>query len=87
MIVRKLLLITLLITSFSVGSLFGREGDKPEEFDAKTTILHHVLDTHDWHITDIPTSDGYKPIALHLPWFFYSSQDGFPICGKYRRVG
>lgn len=82
MIVRKLLLITLLITSFSVGSLFGREGDKPEEFDAKTTILHHVLDTHDWHITDIPSGDGYKAIALHLPWFFYSSLDGFQFVGS-----
>lgn len=82
MIVRKLLFLTLLITTFSAGNLFAKEGDEPEKFDAKNTILHHVLDTHDWHITDIPTSDGYKPIALHLPWFFYSSQEGFQFVGS-----
>ncbi|MEM6764516.1 MAG: F0F1 ATP synthase subunit A [Bacteroidota bacterium] len=54
-----------------------------EEFNAKETILHHILDTHDWHITDIPAGKDehghttYKPIALHLPWLFYSSRDGF----------
>ena len=65
-----------------------RAADEPsadhhgEEFDAKSTILHHILDTHDWHITDIPAGKDehghtkYKPIALHLPWLFYSSRDG-----------
>ncbi|MEM6804772.1 MAG: F0F1 ATP synthase subunit A, partial [Bacteroidota bacterium] len=74
---RKLLLITLLLTSFSTINLYSKEGEEHEEFDAQATILHHVLDTHDWHITDIPTSDGYYPIALHLPWFFYDADKGF----------
>ena len=44
------------------------------------TIIHHILDSHDWHLTDWPVTDGqgkttYKPIGLHLPWFFYSSKD------------
>lgn len=54
-----------------------------EGFDASEVILHHVLDNHDWHITDIPAgSDAqghkrYAPIAIHLPWLFYSSRDGW----------
>jgi F-type H+-transporting ATPase subunit a len=62
-----------------------------EAFNASETILHHILDTHDWHITDIPVKgeDGhthYQPIALHLPWFFYSSRDGFVFAGGKKAV-
>jgi F-type H+-transporting ATPase subunit a len=50
--------------------------DHKEEktFNASETILHHILDSHDWHLTDLP---GGTPVALHLPWMFYSSRDGF----------
>ena len=52
-------------------------GEEAKGFNASETILHHVLDSHDWHITDIPSGNGhYTPVALHLPWFFYSSRDG-----------
>jgi F-type H+-transporting ATPase subunit a len=52
-------------------------------FNASEMIMHHVLDNHDWHITDIPSGKDaqghttYTPIALRLPWIFYSSRDGF----------
>jgi F-type H+-transporting ATPase subunit a len=54
-----------------------------EDFNASEVILHHVLDNHDWHITDIPAGTDaqgrkrYAPIAIHLPWFFYSSREGW----------
>lgn len=92
MIVRKLLLITLLLATFSVSNLHAKEGNEPEKFNAKETILHHVLDTHDWHITDIPAGidengkKKYKPIALHLPWFFYSSEKGFQFAGSSKSL-
>jgi F-type H+-transporting ATPase subunit a len=35
-------------------------------------IIHHVMDNHDWHITDI----GETEIALHLPWIVYNSSKG-----------
>ncbi|RMG68400.1 MAG: ATP synthase F0 subunit A [Bacteroidetes bacterium] len=79
MSVPKLLIFILLI--FGSSTAFAQHEE--EKFDAAGTILHHILDTHDWHITDIPTgtdAEGhatYTPIALHLPWFFYSSRDGF----------
>ena len=51
-------------------------GHEEEEFNAGAEIMHHVLDTHDWHLTDWPTSEGLKPIAIHFPWLFYSKKDG-----------
>ncbi|MEO0469905.1 MAG: F0F1 ATP synthase subunit A [Bacteroidota bacterium] len=57
-------------------------GEKPSD-----AIIHHILDSHDWHITDWPVTgdDGhvhYKAIGLHLPWMFYSSKDGFVFSGS-----
>lgn len=53
--------------------------DKEEEgFDIGEMMIHHVVDNHDWHIFDIPKSDKeYIPVAVHLPWFFYDSEEGF----------
>lgn len=45
--------------------------------DVSEVILEHILDSHDWHITDIPTGgDHMTPIVLHLPWLLYDSEDG-----------
>lgn len=78
---KSLLLVVSLLLTCVVWAEDG-EGEKEHKaFNASETILHHILDTHDWHITDIPAKDEhghthYKPIALHLPWFFYSSKSG-----------
>lgn len=83
MIVRKSFILTLLFILLPGFALFADDSNEAEGFNASETILHHVLDTHDWHITDIPAGKDehgktkYKAIALHLPWFFYSSKDGF----------
>lgn len=87
MIVRKSFILTLLCLVSSVF-VFADDGNATEEFDASETILHHVLDTHDWHITDIPSGKDehgkthYIPVALHLPWLFYSSRDGVQFVGS-----
>lgn len=53
-----------------------------EEINVSEVMLEHILDSHDWHITDIPSGtndDGsthYAPIALHLPWIVYDSEAG-----------
>lgn len=40
-------------------------------------IIHHVMDSHDWHFTDFPTGGGeYTPIAISLPWLIYTSETG-----------
>lgn len=53
------------------------ESSTHEDFDAAEVILDHILDSHDWHITDIPAGKDkeghatYTPIAIHLPWLFF----------------
>lgn len=52
------------------------------KFNPSAVIMHHILETHDWHIVDIPAgtdAEGHKqytPVGLHLPWLFFSSTEG-----------
>jgi F-type H+-transporting ATPase subunit a len=50
------------------GTVSGHE----LEDEISDVIIHHVMDTHDWHLADI----GETPIALHLPWILYNSHTG-----------
>ena len=82
MILRKGLI--FIILALLSGSLVMAEGgNEGEEYNASETIVHHVMDSHDWHITDWPDGQGgYNPVALHLPWFFYNSETGFEFFGS-----
>ncbi len=51
------------------GSAQGGYEAGEEEYDPADQILHHILDTHNWEIVG--------PVVIKLPWFFYSSRDGF----------
>ncbi len=59
--------------------------EKASDFSVSELMFHHIKDTHDWHIADIPSGtnpDGttrYIPIAIHLPWILYSSEKGLDI--------
>ncbi len=78
MTIQKPLIISLLYL-LSIGYTYAQEHtqeEKAQAFNPSETIIHHILDTHDWHLTDIPGKDAngqkvYHSIALHLPWFFY----------------
>ena len=48
-------------------------GNEVEEEAVGDLIMHHVMDSHDWHITDI----GETKIELPLPWILYNSVTGF----------
>jgi F-type H+-transporting ATPase subunit a len=80
MSLRNLLIITLLlfggVTAFAQDD-HAHETEAEHEFNASEMILHHILDSHDWHITDLPNG---TPIALHLPWILIS--DGFHFIGS-----
>jgi F-type H+-transporting ATPase subunit a len=53
-------------------------GAPGEKFDVSGTLFHHVLETHNWHIADIPTGGGhYFHLEVPLPWMLYNSKDGF----------
>jgi F-type H+-transporting ATPase subunit a len=54
----------------------GHAAKNPDE-DISKIIIHHLMDSHDWHITDI----GETPIALHLPWILYNSELGLQFYG------
>ena len=70
MILRKGL-IFIILALLSGGLVWAEDEIKKEEYNASETIVHHVMDSHDWHITDWPNGQGgYTPVALHLPWFF-----------------
>ena len=57
----------------------------PKEFDVSEMLMHHIMDAHDWHITDIPIGKDehgkqkFLPISIHLPWMFWTSRDGFVL--------
>lgn len=43
------------------------------EFNPKETIIHHILDAHDWHIMDITHEDGsVHPVSIPLPVILYT---------------
>ncbi len=46
----------------------------------KELLFGHVMDSHEWHITDIPSGDGhYTPVALHLPYIIWNSATGLEV--------
>ncbi len=51
----------------------GADQDSELGFNPSEEIFGHILDSHEWHITDI----GETPIALHLPFILYNSNKGF----------
>ncbi|MFO0486100.1 MAG: F0F1 ATP synthase subunit A [Sphingobacteriia bacterium] len=53
------------------------EMEAGEKFDVSETLMHHVIENHDWHIMDLPGTNGYTEIAVHLPWMLYHSEKGF----------
>ncbi len=87
MIKKVLLLAAACVLSLCIMRATPPEGEEGEKFNASEVILHHILDSHDWHITDIPAGKEngktqYTPIALHLPWILYSSRDGLKFYGS-----
>ena len=80
--IRNLLILSIL--SFSIFSFSQAKTEKSgdDEFNPGEVILHHVLDSHDWEITEYPSTDEnghkvYKWFKISLPWLFYSSKNGF----------
>jgi F-type H+-transporting ATPase subunit a len=55
------------------------EKDTEKEFDAKTFILDHVLDAHEWHIATYTSHGEEKHLTIPLPVILYSKNSGFHI--------
>lgn len=80
----KYFFIFLFAFLFNTYVLEAKE-EKEGGFSVSELMFHHIKDSHDWHIADIPSGknpDGtthYTPIAIHLPWFLYSKEKGLDI--------
>lgn len=88
--------ILLAFSLLSFGSLQADSGHSdcvdPESYKPGEEMMHHVLDTHDWHLFDIPSgtdADGkhcYTPVAWHLPWIVYSAEHGLEFYGNTEKL-
>lgn len=65
----------LLLLAFSGNLLQASGGGKEQE--VADVIIHHIQDSHDWHIADI----GETFIGIHLPWILYNSEEGLQFYG------
>ncbi len=54
-------LITAFCPFFVLGASAGGPGDENEKFQAGDMIMHHILDSHDWHVLD------WKGHAVSIP--------------------
>lgn len=75
--------IFLLFTAIALFNGFLFAEDKEEKFNAGQVVMHHVLESHDWELTEYPVGEGkYGKIAIHLPWILYSAQNGVEFYGS-----
>lgn len=81
---RKLFIILIFI--FGWLCVYGDDHAKDHqtansgEFDVAGTLFHHVLESHNWHLADIPMGDGkYYALSIPLPWIVYNPQTGLEI--------
>ncbi|MEN8247811.1 MAG: F0F1 ATP synthase subunit A [Bacteroidota bacterium] len=62
---------TLIFNSFAMASESSDNSEGGEPFNPGDMIMHHILDSHVWHI-----SDGF---TIHLPIIVYSSERGLEV--------
>jgi F-type H+-transporting ATPase subunit a len=87
--VRPLFIVAFSLFFISITTVaFGRDedpvhgknpaGTKEEKFDAAKVIFGHILDNHEFHITDYKDGDGHvHPVSIPLPIILYSPERGF----------
>ena len=79
------------IFSISIGFAYAESGHEhdhdhevaangKEAFNAGEMIMHHIGDSHDWHILDLTNEDGSKhPISVPLPVIIYHKENGLSV--------
>ncbi|MES2328473.1 MAG: F0F1 ATP synthase subunit A [Bacteroidota bacterium] len=59
--------------------------EKKEGFDPAAVIFGHILDNHEFHITEYKGSDGEEhPISIPLPIILYSKEKGLTLFSSSR---
>jgi F-type H+-transporting ATPase subunit a len=77
--VKTLFFSLLTVVFFSIAnSALASDADttKTKGFDANAVIIHHVLDDHQWHLTD--------HLVIPLPIIVYSSEKGLDVFSSSR---
>ena len=77
------LLFVLILLALAPLAGFAEEAEPEEDkkaFNLPEMMFHHVLETHDWHLVDIPKGGGqYLPVIISLPWIVYSGDNGLDV--------
>lgn len=82
-IVKIILFFSLLVPYISVAQSEGEEyeadiaeaGHDSQEFNPGETIMHHVIDSHEWHFATI----GHSHVTLPLPVIIWSQERGLQV--------
>ena len=67
MSLNKILIVFFLIIAPFSGLIAGEKNKKDKKFNAGDMIMHHIIDTHEWHILDWKG----KHISIPLPIILY----------------
>ena len=66
----------------------GHEHCRIEMPKVDKEIMHHIADSHDWHLLDVPVGKcdlghaKFFPVALPLPWLIYDFDKGIQFFGS-----
>jgi len=71
----KYFLLMLLVSLFALPAAAAEE----EEFNPKETVLEHIKDSYDWHVTNLSKD---KPLVIHLPVIVKSSTGFHVFCSS-----
>jgi len=70
----------LLLSQPVLASPDAEANGEEKKFDVAELLFRHVMDSHNWHLFDIPGSDGhYIPVSIPLPWIIYSDAHGLDV--------
>ena len=73
---KKILFLAYLLgfSSFLFAGGHEKEEHSGEEFNARETIIHHILDAHEWHLWDYKDDDGMlHPVSIPLPIILFTN--------------
>ncbi len=62
----------LLVSSVSFASTEGQEQKEEGEYNATEVIMHHIADSHEWHILDYEKNGETRVVSIPLPIILYA---------------
>ncbi len=76
---RLVIILAILCFAFPT-SLWAGGSSEGGEFDPVPMIMHHLADSHDWHVLDLEGENGeMHAVSVPLPVILYSAEGGFDM--------